>query len=71
MGPPATSMTWPETKLAPSLTRKETAWATSAGWPTRPTGICLGDRLGAAYVHTPQDEAKQLPHVAAVLVRAR
>jgi len=28
------------------------------------------DRLGPARVHAPQDEAEQLPHVAAALVRA-
>jgi hypothetical protein len=33
-------MTWPETKLAPSLTRNEMVCATSSGRPTRRTGIC-------------------------------
>ena len=32
-------MTWPDTKPAPSLTRNDTVWAMSSGWPARATGI--------------------------------
>ena len=38
-GPPATYSTWPETKPAPSLTKKLTACAMSATSPARATGI--------------------------------
>src|SRR5262249_56552063 len=40
-GPPAMYRIWPDTKPAPSLTRKEIAAATSSTWPTRPTGMVL------------------------------
>src|SRR5699024_5148016 len=40
-GPPATYNTCPETNEAPSLTKNDTAWAMSSGWPTRGTGVSL------------------------------
>ena len=55
-------MTWPETKLAPSLTRNEMVWATSLGCPIRRTGT----RSAAAFWKT-SNEMPTRSAVAAVM----
>src|SRR5260370_199642 len=41
-------MTWPETKLAPSLTRREMGWARSGACPGRRTGMRAASAAGAS-----------------------
>ncbi len=55
-------MTWPETKLAPSLTRNEIVWATSVACPIRRAGI----RSAAAFWKT-SNETPTRSAVAAVM----